>query len=93
MKNAWKKELGIFFGEYKKKSFQIQVSKLLKLLIKSGATLRPLKTRNRLEDALCALVEDGTIKSWQYKEIDEDLLLECKSWFYYWKQLSIRVLR
>jgi|GEM_PF-5784991 len=87
----WKKELGLFFGSCEKKSFQIQISKLLKLLLNDKA-LRPLKTRNRLEGALCSLVESGAIKSWRYREIDEDLLLDCKNWFYYWKQLSIKVL-
>lgn len=91
MKNLWKKELGLFFGVREKKSFQIQVSKLLKLLLKTDKNLRPLKIRNRLEDTLCDLVESGIIKNWRYKEIDEDLLLDCKGWFYYWRQLSIKV--
>jgi len=92
MANSWEKKLGNFFAVHERRSFQIQVSKLLKLLLNAGVVPRPLKIRNRLEDALCDLVENGAIKSWRYREIDEDLLLECKNWFYYWKQLSIKVL-
>ncbi len=86
-KEFLEKDFAYRFGFYKNKKFQINISKLLK----NKKISSPLEIRNRFEDALCRLVEDGVIKSWDYKEIDEDLLLDSKNWFYYWNLLSIKI--
>ena len=86
VKEFWPKYLGYKLLMRGKKSFQVQIEKIL-----PPAKLYPKKIREKLENTLNELQKIGIIKKWSYVQIDEELLKEHKNWFYYWKILSVKI--
>jgi hypothetical protein len=66
----------------------ISVRALLSQIVDIEKLNRPQQTRNRLETALDTLENDGIIKSWEYKFINEDVLTG-KNWFSEWTNLKL----
>jgi hypothetical protein len=53
-------------------------------------TTRPHRTRNRLEEALDLLEQDGVISSWEYEFIDEEMASK-RGWLEQWVDLKIMI--
>lgn len=67
-------------GEYLK---GVRVRSLLEGIRKDVSTTNPLKTKNRLEQALDTLCEDKIFSSWQYQVSNEDIVGK-KGWVQHW---------
>ncbi|MEI8389652.1 MAG: helix-turn-helix transcriptional regulator [bacterium] len=89
-RNFWEKRIGnylawIWRSRQNNADFLVPltVGTLLSQIRDEKENKRPQSIRNRLEKALYNLENDLVIKSWQYKEIDEDVLTG-KNWFESW---------
>lgn len=89
-RNFWEKRIGnylawIWRSRQNNADFLVPltVETLLSQIRDEKENKRPQSIRNRLEKALYNLENDLVIKSWQYKEIDEDVLTG-KNWFESW---------
>lgn len=89
-RNFWEKRLGNYLAwiwrtGQNKADFLVPsgVGTLINQIGEENKLKRPRSIRNRLENALDRLENDGVIKSWQYKSIDESILTG-KNWFQTW---------
>lgn len=96
-RNFWEKRIGnylawIWRSRQNKADFLVPltIETLLNQIGEKKENKRPQAIRNRLENALYKLENDNVIKSWQYKEIDEELLTG-KKWFEIWLKCKLIV--
>jgi len=96
-RNFWEKRIGnylawIWRSRQNKADFlvPIMVDTLLKQVNNEIACKNAQNTRNRLENALDKLENDGVIKGWQYIDIDEDALVG-RNWINNWLKLKLVV--
>lgn len=94
-RNYWEKRIGnylawIWRNRQNKAEFLVPftVRTLLNQVEEGNNSKRPQYMRDRLENALDKLEDDGVIKSWQYKNIDEAFLTG-RNWREYWLKLML----
>jgi len=94
-RNFWEKRIGnylawIWRSRQNKADFLVPltIDTLLNQIGEENKLKRPQSIRNRLENALYKLENDNVIKNWEYKEIDESVLIG-KNWFEIWLKLKL----
>ena len=86
--HIWHRRFGFYL--IKNKSKHVKVAHLLGTVKNLHSSFKPLQLRDKFENVLDSLCEDGIIHNWHYKSIDENLLCG-KNWIKHWKNLVIYV--
>lgn len=67
---------------------RIKVRRLFMQVEDLCASFRPAQIRDKFEEVMDNLVDDGVIKAWHYEKIDE-IVVQGKNWLEKWKKLYV----